>query len=121
MDTKPISQYLKELKNALKNHKVFFLKRAEDGIMDLGLTNEIAIKIISELSQENYVKGPEKDYIGNNYFIWEFGVLDVVEIYIKMSDRKDNQRPVCLSFHKAKKPQSYPLKGKNQKLKQLRI
>lgn len=83
------------------------------GLLDLGITARMRKEVILALTVEDYVKGPSADSSFSIYNIWVFGVfspLDGQEIYIKLSDRTNNNMAVCLSFHPSEYPLSYPLK-----------
>lgn len=110
---KEIEKFIKEYSQCISDHNLYFLKRSQDGILELGLTVDIAKEIVQSLKKSNYVSGPEEDTDFKQFNVWVFGVSienQSYEIYIKLSDRKDNQRPVCISFHKAKKSMIYPFK-----------
>ncbi|MBK7446224.1 MAG: type II toxin-antitoxin system MqsR family toxin [Ignavibacteria bacterium] len=114
-----IQNYLNELRVLIQVYDIYFVPRDEvtKGIMDLGLTFLIAKEIILGLEIIDYVDGPMQDHSQNNFYIWIFGKVSPLtssdEIYIKISERRESKKPVCLSFHKARKTLSYPFKKTN--------
>ena len=119
-----VNNFLKKTKTYIIDHNIFLVKKTQDDIMNLGLTHEIVKKYILELEIEDYVEGPLIDKQYNGCKLWVFGIFlkDIhEEIYIKLSSRLDNQRPVCVSFHKSYKPLNYPFKTNTQNSKPLRI
>ena len=111
-----VSNYLNDLRVLIQVYGIYFVSRDEvtKGIMDLGLTFLIAKEIILGLEIIDYVDGPIQDHTQKNFYVWVFGKESPLsssdEIYIKMSERRENKSPVCLSFHKAKKTLIYPFK-----------
>jgi len=110
---KSIEDFLKGIKKDIKEHNVLFLLKAQNEIMAMGLTTTIAKEVILKLDIKNYSSVPTPDMQISKHNIWIFGVespLGTEEVYIKFSDRKDNQRVICLSFHIEKRPMNYPFK-----------
>ena len=70
------------------------------------------ISYLNKLTSENYYSGPNKDtYDSTKPDYYEFGIeINGIEVYIKISIGLINKRVDCMSFHKAEKPISYPLK-----------
>ncbi len=88
-------------------------EKYKDAFIELDITKLIALQEIMSLSIEDYCSGPEadKDFPG---YIWEFGKNNIEgkEAYIKLkiADIGGKKYAKCISFHKAKFPQCYPLK-----------
>lgn len=98
-----------------QTNDVFVLNRPinTQGLLELGLTAVMRREIILSLRAVNYVSGPSPDVDFMPYYVWVFGSmspLDSREIYIKLSDRIDYSRALCLSFHPSRYPLSYPLR-----------
>jgi len=111
---KEIEKFINEYRICISDHNLFFTKRVQEDILELELTFEIVKEVIKGLGVNNYVSGPEKDLEFEQFNVWVFGTNienQSIEIYIKLSDRKDNQRPICISFHKAKRKMNYPYKN----------
>lgn len=67
--------------------------------------------ILLRLTPDHYIDGPKLDHDSKRGgFFYEFGyVIDGIELYIKL--KCDVVRGcVCISFHKAKYPITYPLR-----------
>jgi hypothetical protein len=70
-------------------------------------------KIIESLTVANYVAGPINDALYEVASMWVFGVqYRDIEIYIKLSLGVANLSAICISFHIAERPLSYPLNKK---------
>ena len=114
-----VKHYLEHTQQIIKTYDIYWVSRDEvlKGIRDLGLTEGLAKELILELVVQDYVEGPIEDHLHKKFNIWIFGkaspVIPSDEIYIKLSDRREGTKPVCLSFHKAKRPLNYPFKNFN--------
>ena len=77
----------------------------------LGLLPEDVFQILTELTPQNYYRGPSIDYDTNEIdSIWEFGItLDEREIYIKLKLTVDYVKDI--SFHFAEKEMNFPFKS----------
>ena len=67
--------------------------------------------VIESLSTEDYVQGPVIDELNRLGEMWVFG-KDVKgrEIYIKIMMGYEGSQTICISFHIAEHPLSYPFK-----------
>ena len=67
--------------------------------------------VIESLSTEDYVQGPVIDELNRLGEMWVFG-KDVKgrEIYIKIMMGCEGSQTICISFHIAEHPLSYPFK-----------
>ena len=117
--TKEVKFYLEHTIQLIKTFDIYWVRRDEvlKGIRDLGLTENIAKEVIIELVVQDYVEGPIEDHLQKEFHVWIFGKASPIvasdEIYIKLSDRREGKKPVCLSFHKARRPLNYPFKNLN--------
>ena len=109
-----VALFLKEFKALMENKKLYFVNRKAhmNSLNRLGLTKEICIELLFDLSLVDYCRGPvpDKDLPGN---VWIFGkTIDGCEIYIKLkiADASDERIAKCISFHPAKHPICYPYK-----------
>ena len=67
--------------------------------------------IIESLKSEDYVEGPIIDQLNKLGEMWVFGKdLKGKEVYIKIMLGGVNCQTICISFHIAEHPLSYPLK-----------
>lgn len=83
----------------------------QNSLLELGITPSQRLEIIMQLDCYDYSEGPIVDVLNNHGEMWVFG-KDVRgnEVYIKITLSKPNAHTICISFHKAEHPMSYPLK-----------
>ena len=67
--------------------------------------------IVKSLQAQDYVEGPVVDVLNKEKEMWVFG-KDVKgrEVYIKITLGYDNGQTICISFHIAEHPLTYPFK-----------
>lgn len=67
--------------------------------------------IVKNLEVQDYVEGPVIDVLNKEGEMWVFG-KDVKgrEVYIKITLGYENGQTICISFHIAEHPLSYPFK-----------
>ena len=112
-----VEGFLADFKTAMEYGHFYFVEREKNiqGLIDLGLTLYQSKEIISQLSVDNYVSGPETDDADTSKEVWKFGYeLEGKEIYIKLrlasvKGKKHVQLAKVLSFHIAKYSLIYPL------------
>jgi len=80
---------------------------------DLGISPALRETVVMSLKWHDYSEGSITDELNKYGEMWVFG-KDVKgkEIYIKISMGKPGSRTICISFHSAEHPMSYPLKQK---------
>ena len=67
--------------------------------------------VIEKLKAEDYVEGPLEDALNKLGEMWVFGKsVKKREIYIKITMGIADSQTICISFHVAEHPLSYPLK-----------
>lgn len=87
-------------------------RKNQAGLIALGLTKLQRHEVIVSLTPEDYSAGPKRDREGSG-FVWEFGKLvEGQEVYIKL--KLFGAIPICLSFHPAEYPVTYPFKRKRE-------
>ena len=82
-------------------------KKNLDTLAKTGITVGHLKKIISDLTPENYISGPDPDLAIPDEKLWVFGVeLESIEYYLKLKliFQKDKWNLICISFHPAKRP-----------------
>lgn len=73
--------------------------------------------IIESLKSEDYVEGPIIDQLNKLGEMWVFGKdIKGKEVYIKIMLGGVNCQTICISFHIAEHPLSYPFKFKENNL-----
>lgn len=83
----------------------------QNSLLELGITPTQRLDIIMQLNCYDYSEGPITDELNKQGEMWVFG-KDVKgkEVYIKITLGKPNSHTICISFHKAEFPMSYPSK-----------
>ena len=83
----------------------------QNALLELGITPNERLNVIMQLDCYDYSEGPIIDALNNQGEMWVFG-KDVRgnEVYIKITLGKLNAHTICISFHKAEYPMSYPFK-----------
>ncbi len=89
-------------------------QKNQNSLVELGITPNQRMEVIMNLNCYDYSEGPIVDALNNQGEMWVFG-KDVRgnEIYIKITLGKPNSHTICISFHKAEHPMSYPLKNEH--------
>ena len=83
----------------------------QNSLLELGITPYQRMEVIMSLNCYDYSEGPILDALNSQGEMWVFGKdFRGNEIYIKISMGKPNSHTICISFHKAEHPMSYPLK-----------
>lgn len=82
-------------------------------LLELGITPMERKNVIMDLTYRDYSEGPIIDTLNEQGEMWVFG-KDVKgnEVYIKIAMGRPNAHTICISFHKAEHPMSYPFKDK---------
>lgn len=69
-------------------------------------------KIVSQLAVEDYSEGPIEDIIYQRQDLWVFGKqIKNQEVYIKITLGNPSKQTICISFHLAEYPMTYPFKN----------
>ena len=83
-------------------------------LAELGITAKFRDDIVKQLSTEDFYKGPEQNVQNNLGDMWVFGkTINSKDVYIKITLGLTNSSAVCMSFHIAERPITYPLKEHN--------
>lgn len=113
-----VNAFLKEFKDRAKLFGIVYVDSKPnnvDTLNELEITPKERDSYVLSLTTEDYSQGPDaNDYPGQND-VWVFGkFIKRKELYIKIYINAFlNQPNVCISFHIAKHPMSYPLKKKD--------
>lgn len=97
--------------------KIFGIRFRDDrsknhnALLELEITPKERMNVIMQLNCYDYSEGPIIDMLNNQGEMWVFG-KDVKgnEVYIKITLGRPNSHTICISFHRAEYPMSYPLK-----------
>lgn len=86
-----------------------------DALLLFGMSSYQREQIVKSLVLNDYVEGPIADVLNEQGEMWVFGkILKGHEVYIKITLGNDNDRAVCISFHIADHPLTYPFKTRNK-------
>lgn len=108
-----VDQFLTAFKVKLKIWDVLFMKRDKNlqTLLDLEISPGHRKQILEELEAIDYSQGPLPDETFNAADMWIFGkTIKGKEVYIKITLGRANLSVICISFHLAEYPMSYPLK-----------
>ena len=109
-----VESFLHQLRDKMIIFDVAFRPRNKnlDGIAEIDILPIDRIAYLRKLTSDNYYTGPNKDtYDATKPDYYEFGIeINGIEVYTKISLGLTNKRVDCMSFHKAEKPITYPLK-----------
>jgi len=82
-------------------------------LFTLEITKDYRNKVLKGLITEDYSEGPNKDGLHKDADMWVFGKkVKEREVYIKITMGSFGAQVICISFHIAERPMSYPYKSK---------
>jgi len=110
-----VTQFLTEFCAKYRIFDIIFVERTNQKNVETLATLEISTlkrrEIIECLGVADYVSGPVDDTLYGIASLWVFGYkYKNREIYIKISLGRANSNVICISFHIAKYPMTYPFK-----------
>jgi hypothetical protein len=83
-----------------------------DCMARLGISLADAKERILGLAPSDYVSGPSPDLDRPGQEVWVFGLkAESAELYVKLTIILEPEKCVCISFHPARQPLCYPLRG----------
>lgn len=107
----------KFLENFYVKVKIFGIRFRDDrdknrkALFDMEISPHMRETVVMSLEWKDYSEGPIIDKLNSGDEMWVFGKdYRGVEIYIKISIGDPNSHTICISFHEAEYPMSYPLK-----------
>lgn len=118
-----VQRIIEQIKEMIKDDKCLLwpVRKNNNFLREIGWLNSHALEYVCDnLCYQNYSSGPEKNKSktgGDQGFIWVFGICleeyKNIEVYIKfhIKTNSENEPLVCMSFHEAEYPMTYPLKG----------
>ena len=112
---KEVEIFLNDFKVKMKVFQILFrderMKNTQ-ALLSLEMTPDARKKVIESLAVEDYCEGPLEDTLYGIASTWVFGknTKKGIEIYIKISMGRPDDRVICISFHKSKHPMTYPFK-----------
>ena len=110
-----VEDFLKRLKEKIKVFDIIFRDDRGKNLQTLAtleITPTYRKKVILNIEPEEYSEGPIVDTLNKMGEMWVFG-KDVKghEVYIKITLGQPNNSTICISFHIAEHPMTYPLKN----------
>jgi len=109
-----VEKFLKKFHNKLKIYDIIFRDdrgKNTQALAELDITPNYRLKVIETKTVEDYSEGPIINTLNKCGDLWVFG-KDVKgkEVYIKIALGMENNRTICISFHKAEYKMMYPFK-----------
>ena len=105
------------LSNFYVKVKVFGIRFRDDrdknhnALLELEISPRFREKVVMSLEWKDYSEGPVTDELNHCGEMWVFGKdVNGTEVYIKITMGDPNSHTICISFHAAEHPMSYPLK-----------
>lgn len=110
-----VQAFLQRLKGKATVFQIIYLDERSKNAETLGkldVTPNERDQIIYNLSVQDYYRGPRPEHFhGGDSEMWEFGKnINGEEVYIKISLGQQSRPVICISFHIAERPISYPFK-----------
>lgn len=113
--TQQVKAFLQRLKSKATVFQIIYLDKRPKNAETLGkldITPNARDQIIQNLTVQNYYRGPRpEDFYGGDSEMWEVGKnVNDEEVYIKVTLGQSGKPVICISFHIAERPISYPFK-----------
>lgn len=109
-----VEEFLSQFKVKLEVWGIVFLDGREKNmkaLADINITPVQRLEEIKTIQVEHYSEGPIRDLLNDYGEMCVFGKdIKGVETYIKVTIGRPNLKSICISFHRAEYPMTYPLK-----------
>jgi hypothetical protein len=109
-----VNGFLNEFKMKMDIWDIIFLDNRPKNLQtlaDLEITSFKRKAIVKELTVQDFSEGPIDEVVFMGTPMWVFGKeIKNKEIYIKISMGPPSKQTLCISFHIAEFPMSYPFK-----------
>ena len=110
-----VEDFLKRLKEKIKVFDIIFRDDRGKNLQTLAtleITPTYRKQVILNIEAEDYSEGPIVDTLNKMGEMWVFG-KDVKghEVYIKITLGQPHNSTICISFHIAEHPMTYPFKN----------
>ena len=109
-----VNSFLNDFKTKLNIWGIYY--RDDRGknmqtLLDLDIRPDDRTEIIRMLELTDYSEGPLEDFLHGKAEMWVFGkTVKGTEVYIKITLGNKDNKAICISFHIAEHPMSYPFK-----------
>jgi len=111
-----IERFLKQFKAKLKVFDVVYINREKNtqALLELEITPAERRRVLENIELRDYSDGPLEETMHDGLSnMWVFGKLvKGTEVYIKITIGTENRPVICVSFHPAEHPLTYPFKEK---------
>ena len=107
-----VERFLKDFRVKLQVFDVVYIDREKNlqTLLDLELVPSKRKEALEQLKVEDYSEGPLEETMHGGSNMWVFGKkISGREIFIKMAMGQPNRSVICVSFHTAEHPLTYPL------------
>lgn len=109
-----IERFLADFNVKLGVFDILFLDSRDknrEALRRLNISPNARIEVLKGLKPDDYVQGPIVDALNAFGDMWVFGKdMQGREVYIKIAMGASCAPVICVSFHEAEHPLSYPLK-----------
>lgn len=109
-----VREFLNSFQEKKRTYEILFFDRPKNKqtMLDLEIRPIDREKFIDQLSIDNFSQGPlPEDWYGSKE-MWVFGKsIKGKEVYIKICLGAPNANVICISFHIAEYPMSYPFRS----------
>lgn len=110
-----VEAFLKDFRVKYKVFDIIFRDsrgKNANTLLTLDITPLKRREVIESIRAADYSEGPLNDQLYGIASLWVFGkVFKQTELYIKISMGAPNSNVICISFHPAERPMSYPYKN----------
>jgi len=109
-----VAQFLENFRSKLGIWGLLFMHRSKNTntLLELEFTVQKVKELLRELEVNDFCEGPVTDEILHFTELWVFGkTIKEKEIYIKIALGKFNSQNLCVSFHFAEYPMTFPFKA----------
>jgi len=109
-----VEAFLKDFKTKLRIWNILYrddrCKNAQT-LLDLEIAPKQRTAIITKLNVSDYSEGPVEETLYGGSDMWVFGKeVKGREVYIKITLGNEGAAVICISFHIAEHPMTYPFK-----------
>ena len=110
-----VEDFLKRLKEKIKVFDIIYRDDRGKNLQTLAtleITPTYRKQVILNIEPEDYSEGPIVDTLNKMGEMWVFGKnVKGQEVYIKITLGLPNSSTICISFHIAEHPMTYPFKN----------
>lgn len=108
-----VALFLSNFKSKLNIWGYLLMHRSKNTntLLELELTSQKVRQLLLELEVEDFSEGPLEDEIIHFTELWVFGkTIKERAVYIKIALGQFNEQTICISFHFAEYPMTFPFR-----------